>query len=85
MKIKKVTRIQDENSDCLEVVIDDNGEETIQCFTDAEEALKEIDGEPFFIKKIKETVPKLKASNGEPKTIKTKIDLKKFKDKEVLI
>ncbi len=85
MKIKKVTRIQDENSDCLEVVIDDDGEETIQCFTNAEEALKEIDGEPAFIKKIKETVPNLKASRSEPKTVKIKTDLKKFKDREVLI
>ena len=85
MKIKKVTRIQDEGMDGLEVVIEDEGKETIQCFEDAEAALEEIDSEPAFIKTLKEIVPKLKDSDGELPVEKKKTELKKFKNKEVIL
>lgn len=85
MKIKKVTRIQGEGMDGLEVIIEDEGIEKVECFTDAEEALQEINGEPNFVKRIKENIQKAKEQNSEPELAKTKTEIKKFKDLEVVL
>ena len=85
MKIKKVIRIQNSNSDCLEVLIEDEGEETIINFAAAEQALQEIDGEPVFIKQLREEFPKIKASRIEAPVEPKKIEIKKFKDQEVIL
>ena len=59
MKIKQVKRINDNNlgMDGLEVTIEQEGKEYIECFVDAEDALTlDSNGKERFINKIKENI-----------------------------
>ena len=84
LRIKKVTKIEHGNKRGLEVVIDDNGEESIQCFDGVEEWFEEDEnGESKLVKQLKKVMPALRESKQEEPVSPKKTELTKFKDKEV--
>ena len=82
MKIKKVTRIErpEYNFKGLEVIIEINGEEKIECFDDADYWLEIENNEERFITRLKETHLNPKIIEGKKSITK---EIEKFKNKEV--
>lgn len=81
MNITKVNKIEKNNSTSYEVYLEDNGEETIQCFVGAgwdENNFKK------FEDKIKENKPILDLAKNENKILPIVTELKQFKNKKVL-
>lgn len=68
LKIKKVNEIIDEGVGMhgLEVVLDDDGDERIECFDGADWLEKDEDGEEKFVKKLRQNKQKAELVKAEP-------------------
>lgn len=69
MKILKVTKIENNNCNGLEVEFEIKGEEKIECFDDYDYWMKEENGEKRFITRLKENA--IRSPSKEQKQIKT--------------
>lgn len=79
MKIKKVERQTKKGIDQLEVTYEVEGEQKVLVIPNAEEALKEEDGEPKFMESVRK-IEKKKKEDKENKMKKSRI--KKFEGEE---